>query len=130
MQRAGAVAGPSSPVQSPEESINMIRPLGTAIVGLALLFATQTARGGLLILSGDTTPVFSLTNTAPNAQVPGNRNFFVNILRGDTQVAVLESGPNLFDHTELDEYYNSLAGVTSIVFWSGTVTIEGKRCGR
>lgn len=101
----------------------MIRALASVLLGTVLLATVGDAHAGLLILSGDNTPVFSLTNTNPNSQSAGNRIFFFNALRGGNRVAVLDSSPNPFSAAEVHEYYDSLSGITSSLV-NGAVTAD------
>ena len=92
----------------------------TALFGTALLGATATANASTIFLSGDVTPVFNLTNTAPNSAEEGNRQFFTNVLGGGTAVMVLDTS-NTLPGPEIDEFYDGLTGVTSTLM-SGALT--------
>ncbi len=67
----------------------------------------------MLVVSGDLTPVFYLTDDVPNTQTMGNRRFFANILRGGTQVAVLATSNNALASEEMHAFYDALPGVHS-----------------
>jgi len=85
-------------------------------LGLASICAVPAA-AGTLIVSGDVTSAFSLTDTEPNVAQPGVGQFFTNVLGGGTSVAIL--GSNTFDASaEIDEFYNSLTGVSANLFTS------------
>lgn len=83
-----------------------------AAVFFTTIVSGASAHAGLIIASGDTTPSFSLTNTAPTSASASNVQFFTNILGSGMSVLVLETAFNTAD-TEINEFYNSLAGVTS-----------------
>lgn len=92
-------------------------------VGIVLIGTSWTVQAGTVIVSGDDTPVFYLTDTFPNSATAGNQQFFTNVLSGGTQVAVLDSSFNPFAGPEIDEFYDSLGGVVSTLF-TGTVTVS------
>ena len=94
---------------------SLCAPLLVAL-GLALVISPPTA-AGTLIVSGDVTSAFSLTNSSPNVAQPGVGQFYTNILGGGTSVAILSS--NQFDASdEIDEFYDSLTGVSTNLFSS------------
>ena len=70
---------------------------------------------GIVFLSGDGNIVDPLVGDEV-AVDPGNQQFFTNILQGGTQVAVLQNTfggcCENFDEN-IDEFYNSLPGITS-----------------
>jgi len=98
-----------------------INKIGRFLFGLALSAAAGAANSGVLVVSGDITPIFSLTDAAPNPAVPGNGTFFSNILGSGTRVAVLRTSLNPGTENEVNGYYSSLPGVTSAAF-NGPVT--------
>lgn len=89
------------------------------VAGLAVAAATGVAAGTVLV-SGD-------ANTTDTLGVAGNeRQFFSNVLGAGTQVRILDFtdagyGSAGNTQTEIDAYYDSLAGVTSTIV-AGTVT--------
>ncbi len=90
---------------------------------LAVLSSGPAAEAGIVVASGDFTPVFSLTDDFPNPANLGNQQFFSNVLGAGTEVLVLASGLNSFAGAEVNAYYNSLPGVTSTLLSSlSTVT--------
>jgi hypothetical protein len=95
-------------------------PSCAASLLLAIAAATP-APGQNVIVSGDVTPIFYLTDTPPNNSTPGNRQFFTNILDGGTSVRVRTTTFNNFAAPEANEFYNSLPGVSSSLF-TGEVT--------
>lgn len=88
------------------------RVLGGLVV-LAFVVGSAGARAGVILVSGDLTPVFYLTDTDPNPATPGNRRFFTNALAGGDHVAVLDSAHNPFSAPEINAFYGALPGVTS-----------------
>ena len=95
-------------------------PVYSGILSILLLFGPVSADAGLIVVSGDVTPSFYLTDTPPDPAVAGNQQFFANVLGGGTRVGVLTT-TNLDAELEIDEFYNSLAGVTSNLI-SGALT--------
>jgi hypothetical protein len=91
------------------------------LLGLAVLGGPAPSEAGTILLSGDITPTFSLTNTIPNAAAAGNQQFFTNILGSGTDVVVLDNSNNAFASSETDEFYDGLSGVTSTLV-SGELT--------
>ncbi len=85
----------------------------TCAIALALLAVSGTANSGLIVATGDTTPVFSLTDTAPNPATVGNQRFFSNVLGSGTSVLVQATPTNPFPGLEINEFYNTRDGVTS-----------------
>jgi hypothetical protein len=75
-------------------------------------FRPLTAEAHHVVVSGDVTPVFSLTNTGPNAAVAGNRQFFTNLLSSGDNVLIVETTNNFLAASELNEFYDSLPGVS------------------
>lgn len=65
----------------------------------------------MLVVSGDLTPVFYLTDDVPNTQTTGNRRFFTNILDAGEQVVVLATSNNTSASEELHMFYEALPGV-------------------
>jgi len=80
---------------------------------LALTAWSGMATAGQIVVSGDITPVFFLTDTSPNDAEPGNQTFFENVLGAGTGVAVLNTSNNTSASAEVDEFFGGLAGVTS-----------------
>lgn len=76
------------------------------------------ASGDLLIVSGDTTPIFYLTDLAPNSATEGNQAFFLNVLGPGNSVAVVETSASPQAVEELDAYYSNLPGVSSTILTS------------
>lgn len=96
--------------------------IGCAIVAaLAALGFGPTTAAQTVIVSGDVTPIFYLTDTPPNTANPGNRQFFTNILGGGTSVRVRTTTFNNFASPEANEFYNGLPGVSSSLF-TGEIT--------
>lgn len=95
--------------------------IGKLGCALAVLVSVGTAHAGSLIVAGDSTPVFYLTNALPNAASPGNQRFFTNILGSGDQVAILRTTINPGTENEIDALYDSLPGVTATVL-SGTLS--------
>lgn len=95
--------------------------LGLFAVASVLLGVDATGQGGELLVSGDVTPVFSLTNASPNPATPGNRQFFTNILQGGTNVAIRNTSFNSSAGPEINQFYASLGGVASTLI-TGPVT--------
>jgi len=88
--------------------------LGGALRGIRKLFLiclfvalsiSSTAFAGGLFVSGDSTPAFYASDN-------DNNNFFENILQGGNSVLVHDA-PTGAIGTNLSDYYNSLAGVSS-----------------
>ncbi len=71
---------------------------------------------GNITVSGDATPLFSLTDSIPNDSLPGNRQFFSNLLGVGTSVAIFDESFNRFAPVEVDEFFSSLPGVRSKTF--------------
>lgn len=94
-------------------------------LAMAFGFGLSSASAGIIFLSGDsniTNPLNS-TNGWGGLDV-GNQRFFTNILQGGTSVVVLGNSPGgsiEYSDTDVNDYYNSLAGVTSTIV-HGTVT--------
>lgn len=84
-------------------------------LGIALLAVTGAAQAGLIVVAGDTTPVFSLTDSFPNPASAGNQQFFSNVLGAGSSVVVQATASNPFAASEIDEFYDGLAGVASTV---------------
>ena len=97
----------------------MVKLLATALAGLSFLVVAGTANG-FVVLSGDGTPSFFLTDTSPNLATAGNQQFFSNVLGGGTQVVVLSTTLSGND-SEINEFYDGLPGVTSGLF-AGALT--------
>jgi len=92
------------------------------LLAAALLTATfqSPLLAGSLVVAGDITSAFSLTNAPPGIAEPHVGQFYTNLLGSGTQVAVLNTGS--FDASgEINEFYNSLSGVTSTVY-NGPIT--------
>ena len=90
----------------------MAKKLGIGlVVALWVVGGAEVGSAGPIVVSGDTTPIFSLTDDIPNDAAPGNRRFFQNVLVGD-RVVVLDESSNDFDGPELDAFYGSLPGTT------------------
>jgi hypothetical protein len=78
------------------------------------LLGSSNAAAGLVIASGDATPMAT-------ASSPDNSVFFATVLGNGTSVIVHEA-PNDFLGGKLDEYYDSLPGVTSTYVSGGEIT--------
>jgi hypothetical protein len=91
------------------------------LAAFALIFIAPVSEAGIIVASGDVTPVFHLTDTLPDSAFAGNGQFFENVLGAGTSVAVLETSLSLYADTEIDEFYDGLTGVSSNLF-SGEVT--------
>jgi hypothetical protein len=96
-----------------------------AVFFLILAFgSTGNYAAATIFLSGDSNITNPLTGSFSVPIDAGNKQFFANILQGGTKVVVLEStsvGSVESSDTDINTFYNSLAGVTSTVI-SGTVT--------
>ena len=79
-----------------------------------IVLGASNAAAGLLIASGDATPMFS-------AGTPDNSVFFSNVLGSGSSVVVHEA-PNSVGGTALSDYYDGLAGVSSTYVFSGEIT--------
>jgi hypothetical protein len=91
--------------------------LGRLLLSLAITFVVaRSSWAGTIVVSGDGTPCFYLTNTEPDPAVPGNRRFFTNILGPGTSVAVLSNSFSGND-AEAHEFYGSLPGVSSTLIF-------------
>ena len=87
--------------------------LACAIV--AAWFLCASAEAGIVVLSGDSTPAFHLTDTEPSPSEPGNRGFFANVLGAGQDVVVLNTANNVNRAPiEINEYYSTLPGKTSV----------------
>jgi len=98
----------------------MLRKTLGGLITLALLGLSGIAQASLILVSGDITPLFSLTDTSPDTATPGNRQFFTNVLGAGDRVAVLDTPNNAAAGPEADEFYDSLPGVTSTLL-SGSI---------
>lgn len=97
-----------------------LRSWAVVLIFVGLFCAPGEAR--VFVLSGDSTPAFSLTNTEPDVALPGNGVFFSNVLGSGNDVAVLSTAFNVNRApTEINEYYSSLPGKTSVLI-NGPVT--------
>jgi hypothetical protein len=95
----------------------------TCAIVFALLAVSGTANAGVIVAAGDDTPGFSLTDTFPNSATAGNQQFFSNVLGSGTSVLVQAAPSNSFPGSEINEFYNTLPGVTSTLLAAGdTVT--------
>ena len=74
----------------------------------------------MILVSGDSTPAFSLTDTGPDPALPGNDQFFSNVLGAGQDVLVLNTTFSSSSF-EINEFYASLAGKTSTLL-TGTIT--------
>jgi hypothetical protein len=94
-----------------------------ASIAIASIVSVTDAasHAGTVIVSGDVTPVFSLTSSSPDPATSGNRRFFTNILGGGTSVVIRNTSFNSFAAPEIDEFYDSLPGVVSTLV-AGPVT--------
>lgn len=90
------------------------------LTALALMLGSSAGHAGLIVVSGDVTPSFYLTDSPPDTAIAGNGQFFQNVLGAGSSVAVLDTVDTGADN-EIDEFFDSLAGVTSNLF-SGAVT--------
>jgi hypothetical protein len=90
-------------------------------LALALLCGAPRAEAGIIVLAGDITSIFSLTDTLPNAADPGNDALFTNILGSGTKVAVMRTSFNAGTEIEAVSFYNGLSGVTAAAF-NGPIT--------
>jgi hypothetical protein len=102
----------------------------TGAIVLALLAVQGTAHAGLIVVAGDTTPVFSLTDTTPNPAAAGNQQFFSNVLGSGTSVLVQGASANPFAGAEINEFYNTLTGVTSTLLDAGATLTATDLAGR
>lgn len=84
-----------------------------AIAAAVGLQAAASAQAGTVVLSGDMTPVFSLTNTSPNDAVAGNGSFFANVLGAGDGVAIVAASRSDLAVGELQEFYASRPGVSA-----------------
>jgi hypothetical protein len=103
------------------ERVTILSKIMPWLLGI-VLSANPEISVGLTILSGDVTPVFSLTNANPDPATPGNQQFFKNILGSGTRVAVLSSAYNNDNAAaEIESFYDSLGGAAATSI-AGTVT--------
>jgi hypothetical protein len=99
-------------------------PRRTCAIVFALLAVSGTATAGIIVAAGDATPVFSLTDTVPNPATAGNQQFFSNVLGSGTSVLVQAASSLSFAGPEINEFYNTLAGVTSTLL-AAEATVTG-----
>lgn len=102
----------------------------TCAIIFILLAVSGTANAGLIVAAGDITPVFSLTDTSPNPATAGTRQFFSNVLGSGTSVLVQATSLNSFAGLEIDEFYSSLAGVTSTLLAAGAAVTAADLAGK
>lgn len=88
---------------------------------LALLGGAAPAQAGRLVVGGDITWLFTLTDDAPNAADPGDGTFLTNILGAGTEARVLLTSVNPGTQTEPISFLTSLPGVNASYF-NGPVT--------
>ena len=91
------------------------------LAGILAGTITSTVSAGQIVLAGDITPTFRLTDLHPDLVAPGPQQFFQNVLGDGQQVVILETSENEFTAPEIDTFYNGLAGVTATTI-SGAVT--------
>src|SRR5262245_51833007 len=100
--------------------MNVLREL--LLVTVPWIAIAAEAGAGLLVVSGDDTPVFYLTDSFPDPARPGNQRFFLNVLGNGERVVVVAS-TNGDGDSETHEFYNGVPGVTSTLL-GGEVTPE------
>jgi hypothetical protein len=88
-------------------------PKALAVLVFVVIWSSKAA-AGLIIASGDSTPIAYLAN-------PSNGLFFSNVLGTGTSVVVHELPP-LTVGNALSDYYDSLPGVSSTYVDSGEIT--------
>jgi hypothetical protein len=87
---------------------------------LAFGFSIDSANA-LIVLSGDTNVTDALVGDQGFPIDTGNQQFFTNILQDGSSVAILENGGGIQSSSNVNDFYNSLSGVSSNVI-VGTVT--------
>jgi hypothetical protein len=92
-----------------------VKKLCLVSICLYILLAVASVQAGTIVLSGDVTPSYSLTDTGPNLSHAGNIQFFTNLLNGGDAVAVVRQNSDLPAWQEIDEFYAGITGVTSTV---------------
>ncbi len=102
----------------------------TCAIVFALLAVSGTAHAGVIVATGDNTPVFSLTDTFPNPATAGNQQFFSNVLGSGTSVLVQAAPSNSFAGSEINEFYNTLPGVTSTLLAAGATVTAADLAGK
>lgn len=102
----------------------------TCMIVFSLLAISGSANAGLIVTAGDITPIFSLTDTFPNPATAGNQQFFSNVLGSGTSVLVQATSDNAFAGTEINEFYNSLPGVTSTLLAAGATVTPADLAGK
>ena len=99
-----------------------MRRLLFALTGtIAMAINASRVAAGLIVVSGDDTPAFRLTDDFPDSATPGNQRFFSNVLGTGKQVAVLNESYSDFAPGEVNTYYDSLSGVSSSLL-TGSIT--------
>lgn len=87
---------------------------------LVLTLASSPVRAAIIV-AGDITQHFHLTDGLPNPATAGNQQFFQNMLGSGTSVGVLGTTTNTSIAPETNDFYNGLGGVSSTIL-TGTLT--------
>jgi hypothetical protein len=101
-----------------------MKKMSTLFLAMFLVLWLNNPVNAELFLSGDTNIINAIAGSEGAPVDTGNKQFFTNILQGGSSVAVLQSdwaGSVSTVDTDLNAYYNTLAGVTSTIV-SGTIT--------
>lgn len=105
------------------QSLKISHYFGLALAALSLGSLPHAALAQKFVLSGDTSICVPLS-PSNGAYNPGNQQFFRNVLGSGTKVAIFDSQLSdyfLAQATSLNNFYNSISGVTSTGFM-GTIT--------
>ncbi|WP_425038312.1 VPLPA-CTERM sorting domain-containing protein [Primorskyibacter sp. S187A] len=85
----------------------------------ALLAAGSMASASTLVVVGDTN-IANATGIGDANENVGNQTFFSNLLGAGTNVAIIGDSPATTGASALDGFFDSLGGVTSTLYSSGT----------
>lgn len=87
--------------------------IGTITLLIFTIFSFP-ATAGFVIVSGDVSPAFGLTEDYPSYTNPSdNRTFFKNILADGDSVAIIASNNNSEFTEQLRKFYSQLPGVSA-----------------
>jgi hypothetical protein len=102
--------------------INTVVDRALVLVAVLMAVIAGPSHGSVIFLSGDSNITDHLVGAQGQPIDTGNQQFFDNILQGGTTVVTLDHGPSgLPAATSVNDYYNSLSGVTSALVF-GDVT--------
>ena len=87
---------------------------------ISLLTTAASDADMTMFISGDINIVYPLTGNYTSVD-PGNQQFFSNVLQGGSTVVVLDNYANAYAASEIEDYYDSLSGVSASTF-NGAVT--------